>query len=617
MVKAVSNIEVIETVYRSLCDMQKSVAQWSDDKSVIELYNILYNCIHTEIHGVLSAFKSAENEAQIRNLLRRYVIGGKEKKSLWIGAIPCIENKIALLSGKKQKDFDLIRQYIDLLDDFMALASLRSFKHFCLYMVSDWDRKVWKPTLKIFEGWYYYANQMVLDGSVKFIEKQLPTGYGKSFSDCMLIAWIFGLSIDNDVIKVFGNKFNCERAFDSIVELMCDRKFAKVFPYYQQFNGKRDNVFAMCKQKDGQFKISGSSKPVNFLTVGKESKISGVRAKYLFLDDITQAEDAASIRMHDKDIDTYKNVWFKRRYSSDNFFIVASGTTYSIYDILSWLKIKFGGDNAKESRVNKYTSLGVSNEITYKGTSAFICVPKLDYKTDTSTYPEEYPTEQARKQREDDYETFMAMEQQRPCKPKDNPFYMTQLLEYTDLPEKGTNGRTDSCWAYLDGKRKGSDYCAMPVLTPINGKHYLVDALYDNRTMKDCYSLIISKIRQHHITVLWIENNINEGLKTLLEKLLFEQGITYCQINEIFHGSTKKDVRIANAEADIKANIVFPKFGMYARSSPIGQALDELYGYTYIKKVEHDDFTDALAGYVECFIAGNARQTGTISIFRR
>ena len=320
--------------------------------------------------------------------------------------------------------------------------------------------------------------------------------------------------------------------------------------------------------------------------------------------------------MHDKDINTFLNVWFKRNYGMDNFYIVASGTTYSCYDILSWLKNRYGHANAINSKVNKYTMVAKCNDFVYNGTSVFVCVPKLDYVTDESTFPERFPTVAARKQRADDYETFMAMEQQQPQKPKDNPFYLTALMDYETLPEKNTHDRGDFCWAYLDAKRKGADFCAMPILTPIGNLHYLVDVFYDNRPMKELYGGIIAKIKHHHITKLVIENNINEGLKTLLQKMLFEQGVTFCEIVEIFN-YTKKELRIAGVEFEIKQKIVFPKFGLYARSSPIGQAMDELYGYTYNKKVGHDDFTDAIAGYVENFVAEKNKNRGKISFFGR
>lgn len=611
-----TNLEVIEQCYLQLWQMQKSAVLWKDDENIIFFYDLMVKHLNAEIHGNLALCPTEKNEKEIRSLIARYVIGMKERGVVWAGAIPILENKIVVLGRQRtEQSKAYLRQYVDLLDDFYALASFRSFKHFCFYMESGWDKKVFQPQEKNFEGWFFYAGKMVLDRKIQFIEKQMATGRGKSLSDNFFIPWIFGIRpTDVQIGKVFGNKYNCTNCIETITSLMCDKKYAKVFPYYAKFNCKKDEMFATLKTKDGEFKIRGSNKPTSFLTVGKESKISGVRFTFLFLDDITQAEDKAKIKSHNTDIDTYNNVWSRRKYSNNDFFVIAGGTAYSIYDLLSYLKNKFGFSTAVPSKF-KYTKVAKSDEIVSGGTSVFITVPALDYETDESTYPEEFPTEQLRKMRLNDYETFMAMEQQLPQKPKDSPFYITELREYTTLPEKGKNGRSDSCWAYLDGKRKGADYCAMPICTPIEDDHFLIDVFYQNKPMQDCYSGIISKIRQHHITRLYIENNINEGLKTLLERMLAEQKITYCHIEEVFN-YVKKDVRISNAEADIKARIVFPEYGMYANSSQVGQALNELYTYSYVLKNEHDDFTDALAGYVECFVAKKGVEN-TISIFYR
>ena len=56
---------------------------------------------------------------------------------------------------------------------------------------------------------------------------------------------------------------------------------------------------------------------------------------------------------------------------------------------------------------------------------------------------------------------------------------------------------------------------------------------------------------------------------------------------------------------------------LYARSSPIGQAMEELYSYSYVKKVDYDDFTDAISGYSKCFIGKAETQYGTVMTFRR
>lgn len=608
--------KVLEDTHKMMCKMVGAKRQIGDEV-LIQFYEVMSQCLNEVIHRELMLVRNEKNEKDIRLLIGRYVLGFKDNKGvLWQGAIKPLEVKIQQMMRKRSVDTSLLKRYIEVYDDFMALASFRSFKHFCLYMESDWDKKVWKPTQKIFDGWYYYANKMVLDGDVNFIEKQLPVAYGKSLSDNFLIAWICGQDLDSDVIKVFGNRYNCERAFNTIVELICNEKFAKVFPYFKQFNCKKDSIFEVCKQSEGTFKITGSQKPTNFLCVGKESKISGVRAKYFFLDDITQAEDAGKISAHDKDIYTYDTVWSKRFYSSKNSHLIIGGTTYSQFDILSTLKKRFNIANSTVSKINKYTRVAYNNVFVKNGTSAFICVPKLDYDTDESTYPEEFPTDSARMEREDNYLVFMAMNQQQPLAPQDCPFFMDNLKTYTELPEVGTENRDIYHIAYLDTKRKGNDFCAMAIGFKYNNMFAINDCLYDQRPMQDLYNNIVTKIIKHNISHLVVEENINEGLITLLNKMLAEQGYYGCKITGVFNYE-KKDDRIAGEEANIKAFMMFPKFGLYSRSSDFGKAMEELYSYSYKRKNDHDDFTDACAGFSRAFINTNRNQNVTVSTFRR
>lgn len=622
-------LSTIELCYKQINSFYRS-KEWYNDSKITQIFDIYYQAIYNQIFYVLTPLKSEKSEKQIREILAKYVIGGTIKKFNYIGALMPLKAKMAQISRDRKLNVEFAQRYIDLYDNFMALASYRSFEHFALYIemhltkddevkedkTSGGDNKIIEHTLPLFKGWYYYATKMVLDGDVKFIGKQMPTSYGKSYGDVLFISFIFGVDINNDVIKVFGNPYNVERCFESITDIMCRKEYAKVFPYYEQFNCNARLLFEKCSSKEGAFKITGSKQPVSFLCVGKDSKISGVRGKFIFLDDITQAEDADIITRHQQDIYKYTSVWKKRTYGKNNTYIVAGGTAYSIYDLLSYLKRKFGYETAVKSKINKYTHIARSNEIIANGLSAFIIVPKLDYETDESTYPQEFDTFSARKDREENYETFMSMEQQLPIPPKNTPFYYTNLKEYSSLPQKGENGRSTFCCATLDGKRKGNDFCAMPILTKIGDKHYLIDAFYDQRPMEDCYSGIISKIIQHNITRLYVESNINEGLPLILKNKLAEQGYFGCQIEEVFNYEKKED-RIAGSEATIKAQIVFPQFGMYSASSPIGMALQEMYVYSYSKKPDHDDFTDALSNYCRCFISQNDMQYAKMESFKR
>lgn len=592
--------EVIEGEYGKplITDILKNKKLLTSDDYVIEVLFALYDVFYEQIHNYLAPKKSKESEAEIKSHLA--FISSK--------ILPLIETKFSnlgkeadkLIRNKKTSTMEFkkcradFEKYEELYDDYYALVAFRSFKHYVLYLEMDFPNKVFEPAKHCFEGYWYYATKMVVDGDVQFLEAQCPTGYGKSVSSIALIAFIYGQDINNDVLKITGAKGNISREFESIIGFLCSKQHAKVFPYFQQFEGRKDKLFELCSLSSGSFKIRGSKRPKNFYFVSKEVDTNGERAKYLFLDDITQAMDAGNIKIQDKEIQKFNNEWFKRNYDQTNFYICVSGTTYSEYDLLSYLKKEYGSESAVQSKINKYTYVAKSNALVQKGTSCFVVVPKLDYETDESTYPTKFPTENARKMRDKDERMFAAMEQQQPLPPEGTPFYWDNLTQYEVLPKIGEEGRTQDCYAVIDPARKGKNYVAMPIVTAIGSKYYLVDFLYELKPMSEVYSGIVSKVVQHHIVWLVIENNTDTSLKALIQKKLAEQGVDFCTVTDVY-SIGEKDVRIFNQEATIKNNIVFPHKDMYARSSPMGKALMHIIAYSYTKKNDYDDSIDSLA----------------------
>jgi hypothetical protein len=445
-----------------------------------------------------------------------------------------------------------------------------------------------------------------------------------SLSDCFMQSWILGIDIDNDILKVCGNDKFTDDCFQNVVEkLMLSPKYAKVFPYYAKFKCDKDQMFVFCSRKDLKFAITGSKKSTNLRIVTKLSDVNGVRAKYLFLDDITQRKDMANITQHEKDIHSFNHEWFERNYNRNFFYIIASGTTYSQFDLLSYLKRVMGGENATVSSVNKYTSVSKSDFIVPNGVSIFVCVPLLDYDTDESTYPQKISTMSARKKREENPTEFWAMDMQRPLPPEDAPFYFTKLRQYNDLPKIGECGRGDTCVASLDPKRRGKDYVSMPIFFEANDPDdekdtafFLKDWLYDERPMKNCIPLIVAKIIQHKITRLYVERNTEECIEMLLTNELKKQGYTSCVIEEVY-STEPKDRRIMVAEGDIKAKLIFPRYGMYAPSTNIGRAMLNLYGYEYKGTVAHDDAPDSIALFTKRFVMDTRQRYAEISTFAR
>ena len=627
MAKTREYSDVIKAVYKEIERLFKTPKLWDkEDEKIIQLFSILKEAVFEQVHNVLAPQKTAQGEKELRDILAKYVIGYTEKKKSvnFIGAISPIRAKLVQLKKTKAARSEYIARYLDLYDDFMALAAFRSMKHFALYMQQAFNFKLWEETMDCFEGYWYYAGRMVLDKEVKFIEKQCPTGYGKSASDAFLQAFIFGFDINSRVFKVCGNDKITDDCFNNVVNLMLSPYFAKVFPYYAQFGGDTDRMFAFCSRKDLIFKINGSCQPKNLIICTKLSDTNGVRCDYLFLDDITQRKDMANLNMHQKDIHSFQHEWYERKSKDGNFQIIASGTTYSQFDILSYLKRRGSGDNAVKSPINKYTSIAKSDLVEEGGVSVFVCVPLLDYDTDESTYPSKITTTKARKKREDSPTEFWAMDQQRPLPPDSSPFYFTKLRQYTTLPKIGEAGRLETCVAALDTKRRGKDFLSMPIFFEADDPErdgqtvfYLVDWLYDDRPMKECLPLIVSKIVQHKITRLYVERNTEECIETLIqEQLQVYKSYFSCVIEEVY-STEPKDRRIMSAEGDIKARMVFPQYGMYSQSNDIGKALMNFYGYTYTGTVAHDDAPDSLALFAKRFVMNATRRYGKVGTFRR
>ena len=601
----------------SFIGISRNSREFKSDEKVSALLEWLYGVYYQQIHEFLSPKNSLVAELEIRGQIKD--IAGK--------ILPAIVKKMRA-SGISN---EYMTKYAGLYDNFYALVAFRSLKHFVLY--SEFEKpqneKIWTDTLNVFDGFWYYANKAVLDGDYKFIEKQLPTGYGKTYSDAMLIAFIFGNNINDDVLKVFGASENVSTFTNGLADIMASKFYAKVFPYFAQFECDVDKIFSVKQIKDtgSKLRISGSKRPVNIRVVSKDKSVNGVRAKWLFLDDITQAEDADNVKAHERDIFKLVNSWFKRNYDLRNFFIVVGGTTYSCYDILSWLLEQNNVEDTVVSKINKYTKIGVSDYITSGGKCAFVCVPKLDWETDESTYPSKFPTADARRMREraiDNGRMFEAMEQQRPFPSEDTPFAYGNIATYDELEPKERDGgkRSDYCKASLDLPRTGKNNISLLICSPYNGKHYPVDALYERKPLdykyedgSDELDRVCDKIIQHWVTEMVAETNTSSNIKQQLLDRLAKRGWGKTKILEVYSTQNKQE-KIWNEQTSIQQNFVFPSRNVFAPNSMMGNAMRDITTWSG-KKECSDDAPDCLAMYSKAFVKQNNIYYAKAETFRR
>lgn len=577
-----------------------------NDEPIIALLKLMCATLTDEIYYYLPTLPNRSGEPKIRAYIKD-IVGL---------VLPVLKSKIKkYYNPRSDQERIYLKEYTDLYDDFYAICASRSLEMFVLYM--EWDLpdkdKVFTYNLNCFHGFWYYANKMILDGTIKNIVERCPTGYGKSYSNTLTMGFILGYDINADILKICGSPDQTTNCSTAIVELLCKKRYAKVFKYYEQFNSEEDKVFKI-KQVGGKngvtkLKINGSIKQANILIANKETTVNGSRSKYHFFDDITDPTKASNVDLHVKDINKWKTEWHKRKYDDSQCFEIFSGTTRMVEDFISYQNDRLGADMALVTKENKFTSI---NE---KTSTIFVKVPKIDFSEKEGgeiTFPHKYSLAEAIKDMEDDPELFDAIDQQEPHPLEGCPFAYENLETYYELPPRSEDF---ACYCELDPARKGKDFVSMPICRKIEGKHYLVDVIYQQKRTEDLLNEMIEKIIKHHIVKFDIENNTSTSFKPLLDKTMNERGITFCETTE--HYSTEnKDDKIANQSPAIVNNMVFPARGVFANGSQMGQFMKWFTSYSFEVKMKHDDAPDSLAQYVKKYVV-NVSPRARISVIVR
>lgn len=606
--------ESIKTINDTIVMAKKDRAKWGNDEKMLELFLLCHEVYWSQIHEYYTGLNNQRGEQGIRQCVKEIVSH----------ILPLLEEK----TKANKNNPEILLRYADCYDDFYALASCRSLSHFVRYMEFDKkpEEKIWEPTMHLFGGFWYYANSMILNGDVKFISKQCFTGLGKTYSNAMTLAFIFGNNINDDALYVFGASENVGTFTLGLIDLMVSPRYSKVFPYFKQFEAEdkeqtANNMFSIKQAKDSgsKLRIRGSSKPVNLRVVSKEKNTNGVRAKYLFLDDIAQLADANNPKAHEKDKFRLTNEWFKRNYDLTNFYVIAGGTTYSVDDILTHLLRLNNGDIAQVSKINRFTKIAKSDYIIKGGTSVFVIIPKLDYETDESTYPEKYPTAEARLQRDnalDNGRMFQAMEQQQPLSSIDNPFDWGNIHIYEDFPDENGKYRF-----ILDPSRKGNDKTCCLYFKEIGERHYLIDAFLDNKPLDYVYpsgktvlESICEKIKNHRCLEGSAEENTESTIKSQIIKTL-EKMRYNCKVDTYYSWQPKKD-KIYSAQTAIQSYLWFPSRRVFPSNSEVGRAMSDITYWKYKDNIA-DDAPECCAVYCNKYVKANQVNFAQAHSFKR
>lgn len=471
-----------------------------------------------------------------------------------------------------------------------ALAGRRSLEHFIDYMEMENDKKVLESRRNVLKPLIYYLTKITFDDNLKYIIASYPPSTGKSFTLTFYTAWLFGVNRNNSVIRMSYSDDLVASFSRSVREILENPRYSKIFREYEQYGG---NPFAT--KEVYNWKLKDTTVQNSHYAISRDGQVTGKRAnKAMIFDDMTKgAEEATNSTKHQEIYNQWTGNWINRRDGNATKFIFA-GTMWSPEDILN----RVTQDREKISEVVPSNIFKYVWE-TKDGSTVFIRVPLLD-ENDETTCEAVYSTKEARELRDttDEFQ-WACVYQQDPIPATGLDFADELLNHYERLPvnEQGEEKCFNYSLAVLDTTRKGKDNASMPIFRTDGTDYYLTDCIFKKKPMTELYDEIISKIEQHNITWLVVENNTDTSLKVLLETKLKEKGINTCIITEKYN-TVKKEMRILQNSGLIKKLIYFKDKTRYKQNSDYGRLMKNLKTYSFDYPNRNDDAPDSLALFI-------------------
>lgn len=487
-----------------------------------------------------------------------------------------------------------VKEYLKYLKNAYRMASRTSLEHYFIYR--EWEvkkkDKFFSPRYEILRGYVHYLEEIATNPNFQLLIANLPSGYGKTYTEKISEAWNFGIDHTGTVLSLCSNDNVVKSGSKTVRDEMKSEWFGDVFNDIRWSKEKNKELFI--KETDSEWKLRDCKLAKSYVASTVQSNVVGERASQrIHLDDLYPNHKEAMNQTKNEDFfNNYTTVWNKRFIQNAIPKIVVTGTLWATGDFIHRLIVD-AMKNHEFKKSTKYKYVWVSEDETM----AIVRVPALDYETGLSTCPELRTTAQIEEERRKIPEfLFQTNFQQKPTDPESLMFSWTRLRTYDHLPLETYKGT----YAVIDATRKtGRDYFSMPIFQRNDeGEEelmtfYLKDCIYTQKATKDLYYDICNKIIEHHITHLVIESNVTSELAQNIESILKQNNVTYCEIGEKYQNENK-EARIIDQSHNILKRIVFPLKENTPIQSDMGEFMNTLTTYNSKGRNEHDDAPDSL-----------------------
>lgn len=269
------------------------------------------------------------------------------------------------------------------------------------------------------------------------------------------------------------------------------------------------------------------------------------------------------------------------------------GTRWSLYDCISRRVELLETDPKFKKRRFKIVNVPALNEHEQ---SNFEYLYGVGFDTDY------YLQRKASFERSGDLASFLAQYQGTPVERIGTVFDKNDMRYFTDIGDE----EPDQMLMVIDPAWGGGDYVAGVVVAKYDTDLYILDVIFDNSDKKVTQPRIAQKAMKWGVTYMYIEatrttSSYAEGVDELLRK----QNYRVRMNTSTKHWSSQggKTQRILDHAPDIRENCLF-------KTNPekeYSKFMDNVFEFSFDKKVKHDDAPDVLAMLITAVFNGDAR----------
>lgn len=416
--------------------------------------------------------------------------------------------------------------------------------------------------------------QMLADGELDLLTVSLPKRAGKSQTEINFVNFLSGRRPNGSSL--------IEGSGDALVESFykgCTEYLNKDsdYNYYE--------IFPKCK-------VVQTNAKMHTLNLNEESRFPTLMCRSI---DATQVglSEATNVMVLDDCIEGREEALNRARLDAkwdvvngdvlgralEGTPIVASGTRYSLYDIIGRLKEKGEASGWRMMSI-EYPALDpITDESNYEYYN-----PKLERKIFTTDFFRQQRATLTKEQWESEF-------QQQPFEAKGLLFPEDDLNRYMELP---ADVDPDYVMAVCDTAEGKGDSVSFPIAYVYGEDVFIEDVVFDDATPEHTKAEVANKIVEHKVGSATFESNsAGTYYARDVDEMVGKLG-GKCSI-KTKRTISNKETRIELASANILHHFYFKDKSKYEPNSQYGNFMRELTGYTRLGKVKHDDAPDSLS----------------------